>query len=92
LWLRKTVDDDEDAHNFPRENINCDLHYGVLGGNYHSSNVKKPSVCRTTIEMWEDSEGVLNEGTLGENLEAKQSPHLDLNGCRGEERIDIKGH
>ena len=42
--------------------------------------------------MWEDSEGVLNEGTLGENVEAKHSPHLDLNGCRGEERIDIKGH
>jgi hypothetical protein len=42
--------------------------------------------------MWEDSEGVLNEGTLGENVEAKHSPYLDLNGCRGEERIDIKGH
>ncbi len=88
LWLRKTVDDDEDAHNFPRENINCDSHCAVPGGNCHSSNVKKPSVCRTAVEMWEDSEGVLNEGTLGENVEAKHSPHLDLNGCRGEERIE----
>ncbi|CAM6050484.1 unnamed protein product [Sphagnum compactum] len=44
--------------------------------------------CRTAVEMWEDSEGVLNEGTLGENVEAKHSPHLDLNGCRGEETIE----
>jgi len=44
------------------------------------------------LEMWEDSKGVLNEGTLGENVEAKHSPRLDLNLCRGEERIDIKGH
>ncbi len=56
--------------------------------NCHSSNVKKPSVCRTAVEMWEDSEGLLNEGTLGENVEAKHSPHLDLNGCRVEERIE----
>jgi hypothetical protein len=88
LWLRKTVDDDEDAHNFPRENINCESHCAVPGGNCHSSNVMKPSVCRTAVEMWDDSEGVLNEGTLGENVEAKHSPHLDLNGCRGEERIE----